>query len=639
MYLHVRNIHKSFTDKPVLDGVEFSILPGQKVALVAKNGAGKSTLLHILTGKIDAEAGEVIFAKGIRVGFLSQETTIDKDMIVLDVLLNHETIFGELIGRYERLLLSMQHSSDTQSTQQDAVALQDILAEIEEKHAWEYEVKVKTIISKLQLTPFLQQTYGSLSGWEAKRVALAKVLLDEPDFLLLDEPTNHLDIEMIEWLERFLKDSALTLLMVTHDRYFLERVCTHILELDRGKVYSYTGGYDAFLEQKALRLEQEQRTMHNLKQYLKHELERVRKAPRARGTKSVERTQRFHDLHDAYSKTKTIRQQEAMTLDLRIDPQRLWWKILKIHNLQKSFGNKVLLKDFSYEFRKGERVGIIGKNGVGKSTFVQMLIGTEAADSGSIRAGETIQMAYYQQREMQIDPEKRVIDVVRDIAEYVTFGKSKLSASDLLEHFLFPAAQQHMRAEKLSGGEKRRLHLLTVLIKNPNFLILDEPTNDLDLITITILEDFLLQYTGCLIVISHDRFFMDRIVDHLFVFEGEWVVKDFWWTYTEYKEYTSVAYQTAKQQAIEEDEQQKKLLAERTTFPPKQKLSYNEKKEFELLEQDISDLEARKEQINILFQNTELDHDQIKVLGKELGTICEQLETKEARRLELAERG
>lgn len=330
MYLHVRNIHKSFTDRPVLDGVEFSILPGQKVALVAKNGAGKSTLLHILTGKVDAEVGEVTFAKGIRVGFLSQETTIDSEMIVLDVLLNHETIFGELIGRYERLLLSMQndHSNGSRSAtssnaHQDALALQDILAEIEEKHAREYEVKVKTIISKLQLTPLLQQTYGSLSGGEAKRVALAKVLLDEPDFLILDEPTNHLDIEMIEWLERFLKDSTLTLLMVTHDRYFLERICTHILELDRGKIYSYTGGYDAFLEQKALRLEQEERTMHNLKQYLKHELERVRKAPRARGTKSVERTQRFHDLQSSYTKTKTTRAEEAMSLDLRIDPQRL----------------------------------------------------------------------------------------------------------------------------------------------------------------------------------------------------------------------------------------------------------------------------------------------------------------------------
>lgn len=628
-YLQVKNIHKSFTDKPVLNGIDFTVLKWQKIALVAKNGSGKSTLLDILTGKQEATDGEVLFTKGVRVGFLTQQTELDKESTVREILSDEE-------------------ASDTDSIEE----------QYDNYTVQERELQLKMLIWKLQLTELLHQKLALLSWGEAKRVALAKVLIHTPDFLILDEPTNHLDMDMIEWLEKYLRDSSLTLLMVTHDRYFLEGVCTHIFELDRWKLYMYTGGYDAFLTQKAVRLENEQRTMHNLKQFLRHELERVRKAPRARWTKSVERVQKYYETEQGYKANKQLHDDESWRLEIQTGERRMGGKILKLHNAKKHFAHKCILENFSYTFKQGERIGIIGKNGVGKSTFVQLLMWDEDLDEGSIRRGDTLQIWYYQQKDIERTPEKRVIDVVRDVAENVTFaagqGKWKTySAAQLLEYFLFPPAQQHTRAYKLSGGEKRRLHLLTVLMKAPNFLILDEPTNDLDLITITILEEFLLQYSGCLLIISHDRFFMDTLVDHMFVFEGEGRVKDFRWTYSEYKQNKKSwvllsgsdkavkAHETAPekpQQQINSEIHPAIEILQQTSKKTSQKLSYNEKREFEQLGKEIELLEQRKEEINVLFQTWELTHEQIKILGKELGSICEELETKEARWLDLWEK-
>jgi len=510
-------------------------------------------------------------------------------MIVLDALFETDNAQGQLIKRYEQLILQ---------PHPDHVLLETTLTQIEETHARDYEVKVKTIISKLQLTAYLDHSIGMLSGGEAKRVALARVLVNEPDFLLLDEPTNHLDLEMIERLERYLRDSKLTILMVTHDRYFLDRICTDIFELDRGNLHTYTGNYETFLTQKTERAEHEQKAMHEMKQLLKKELERMRKAPRARGTKSVGRVKKVTAMHEMYQQHKTVLHHETIPLTISVDRKRLGNKIMKLHNLEKAFEDKQIITQFSYEFRKGERVGIIGKNGVGKSTFVQMLMGIQQPDSGSIKLGDTVQIGYYQQEEMCLEHDKKVIDVVKDIAEYITIANGKrLSATQLLERFLFPPKQQHARAYTLSGGEKRRLHLLTVLIKNPNFLILDEPTNDLDLLSITILEEFLLHYQGCLIVISHDRFFMDRIVDHLFVFEGDGKVSDFRGTYSDYKANKSVLLQTARQDATE-------TQTGDTSSQNKgnNKLSYNERREFVALETEIDQLETRKEEINMRFQ-------------------------------------
>lgn len=458
-------------------------------------------------------------------------------------------------------------------------------------------------------------------------------LLSEPDFCILDEPTNHLDLEMIEWLEKELKSSSMTLLLVSHDRYFIERLCTHILELENGQLYTYTWWYDCYLEQKEIRLEQLTKQTHIMKQQVRRELDRVRKAPRARGSKSVKRTAEYYMLEKDYTTNKAIAEWAQKKLTLEVRTRRLGNKVIQIYSLHKSFGDKCLVDNFSYLFKSGERIGIIGKNGVGKSTFVNMLLGVEQPDSWQIKTGETVVVGYYQQADIEYMSDKTVLDVVRDNAEFMTLGSQKISAPKLLERFLFTPSQQHTRASSLSGWEKRRLHLLTVLIKNPNFLILDEPTNDLDLMTLHILEEFLLQYTWCLLIISHDRFFMDRLVDHLLVFTGDWQIDDFWWTYTSWKK-------SQKQSSPEKkaEEKPQKVINTSVTFGAKKWLTYNEKREFESLEQEIAELQQKQEAINLRFQQENLSHEDIKQLSAELWKVSQQLEKTETRRCELAER-
>ncbi len=624
-FLQVKDIHKAFTDKPLLDGVSFSILKGQKVALVAKNGAGKSTLLRILMDEIEPNQWTVNFNKDIKVRFLSQTFDVPDDMSVWDALYVHDNPLGQLLRKYELLL------ADPQA---DQIILHQTLQDIEKSHAWEYEVKLKSIVSQLQLTGYVEQSMGSLSGGEAKRVALAKALLDEPHFLILDEPTNHLDLEMIERLENYLKKSSMTLLLVTHDRYFLERVCTDIYELDRGKLYMYPGNYEKFLYKKAEREEQEAKEVHHLKMLYKNELYRIRKAPRARWAKSVGRTKKFYALEDNYRSQKGVLQEQFDKLELEMDQRRLGSKVLKIHSLSKSYGDKQIIKKFTYDFRQGERVGIIGKNGVGKSTFVNMIAWLEQPDHGTLDFWPTVKVGYYQQKQAIADSDVRVIDYVKEVAEYITIGKIKLSASQLLERFLFSTKQQQAKLFSLSGGERRRLHLLVTLIANPNFLILDEPTNDLDLMTLAVLEEFLLAYQGCLIIISHDRFFMDKLVDHLFVFQGEGEIFDFRWSYSEYKLNPKSSF--SKPEIFDDEE---KVIPENLeTKPMPKKLSYNEKREFEQLGSDIQKLDQRKEEINLMFQEEGLEADKIVHLWKELSVLMTNLESKEARWLELAER-
>lgn len=581
-YLKVTQLTKSYTSKVLVDHVDFTISKWQKIALVAKNGAGKSTLLKLLMKEIDLTDWEIEWREGVRIGYLSQDVRLDDSKTVREFLFDFDTTA-------ER----------------------------------EQEVELNIAINKLRITPYLDQNIWSLSGWEKKRVALTKVLMWDPEMLILDEPTNHLDLDMIERLEWYLKTQHTTLLMVTHDRYFLERVCTWIFELHRGKIIDFPGNYSYYLEQKAIREENEKIEVHKFKQLYRRELNWMRRAPGARQTKANFRIGRFGEIDESYAERKDILLWDQKKLSLSVEARPLWGKILKLKHIKKAFWQKILLTDFSHEFRHNERIGIIGKNGVGKSTFVRMIIGEEPVDAWQIQTGETVVFGHYQQKEIHFPEDKRVIDIVHD--------------RHLLEQFLFPPSQQHMFAEKLSGGEKRRLYLLTILHKNPNFLILDEPTNDLDLVTIWVLEEFLMNFKGCLIVVSHDRFFMDRITDHLFILEWEGVVKDFWGTYSELKEQENM--EKLKNGNMEKWASRKEQLKEMNdSTETKKKLSYMEKRELDILAKEIHELEKQRDEINTIFQRADIAYDDIRLLSEELGKIVRQLEQKEYRWFELSAR-
>ena len=577
LYLKATDITKSYTSKILVDHVDLTVSRWQKIALVAKNGAGKSTLIKVLMWEVDLSDGKIEWREGIRIWYLSQDIRLDDNKTVREFLFDFDTT-----------------------------------------QYWEQEVELNITINKLRIIPYLDQSIISLSGWEKKRVALAKVLMWNPEMLILDEPTNHLDLDMIEWLEWYLKNQHTTLLMVTHDRYFLERVCTDIFELHRGKIVMFPWNYSYYLEKKAIREENEKIEVHKFKQLYKKELNRIRRAPSGRQTKSDSRAKRFYDIKDNYDSCKDILWDEQAKLTLSIGERQLWWKILRLKHIKKVFGNKTILSDFSHEFRHNERIGIIGKNWVGKSTFVRMIIGEEPVDSWIVEPGETVVFGHYQQKEIHFPENKRLIDIVND--------------RNLLEQFLFPISQQHMFAESLSGWEKRRLYLLTILYNNPNFLILDEPTNDLDLTTIGVLEEFLMNYKGCLIVVSHDRFFMDKITDHLFIFEGDGVVNDFWWTYREYK--LSVDNEKSKSLANKGN----KIVDTKSEVLTKKKLSYMEKRELDQLTKDIQILERNRDEINRIFDRKDIPYDDIRLLSEELWNVLRQLEQKEYRRLELSER-
>ncbi|MCX6825389.1 MAG: ABC-F family ATP-binding cassette domain-containing protein [candidate division SR1 bacterium] len=580
LYLKITQLSKSYTSKVLVDHVDFTISRGQKIALVAKNGAGKSTLLKLIMKEVDLSDGSIERREKVSIGYLSQDTRLDESKTVREFLFDFDT---------------MQH--------------------------WEREIELNIAINKLRIKPYLDQVIGSLSGGEKKRVALTSVLMGNPEMLILDEPTNHLDLDMIEWLERYLKNHRITLLMVTHDRYFLERVCSHIFELNRGKIIIFPGNYSYYLEQKAIREENERIEVHKLKQLYRKELSWIKKSPSGRQTKSNSRQTRFENINDQYDALKDVVFNEQAKLTLSMGHRVLGGKILKLKHIKKIFGEKKILADFSHEFRHNERIGIIGKNGVGKSTFVRMIIGEEPIDSGHMQTGETVVFGHYQQKEIHFPDDKRVTDIVQD--------------RTLLEQFLFPPNQQHVFAENLSGGEKRRLHLLTILQQRPNFLILDEPTNDLDLVTIGVLEDFLMGYKGCLIVISHDRFFMDKITDHLFIFEGEGAVKDFWGTYSEYKEQGT---QNTKKEIGGKNKEEIREEKDEKNIEGKNKLSYAEKRELDQLAKDIHVLEKERDEINAIFNHKDVAYDDIKALSDALGIILRQLEQKEYRWFELSAR-
>ncbi|MCB9033070.1 MAG: ABC-F family ATP-binding cassette domain-containing protein [Chitinophagales bacterium] len=612
-YLNVENLTKYYGEKLLFKDISFDINKGQKIALIAKNGTGKSSIIKIIQGLEPAESGTYLFHKDIRVGFLTQEPNYNPNQTVYDTILQSKHPKMETCLQYE---LALKGNGN----------LENAMKAMDEINAWDYEQQIQQILSKF-LIHDLQAKISMLSGGQIKRLALAILLLQEPDFLILDEPTNHLDIDMIEWLENYLNTENKTLLMITHDRYFLENICTDILEIDNGILYKHKGNYSKYLENKAIREENQQINQRKAFQLYKKELDWMRKQPKARTTKSKSRVDNFENVTDA---SKKINKDDAV--DLQIQMNRIGGKILELYNINKSYQNKIILKDFNYKFQKGERIGIVGNNGCGKSTFLKIITEQEKIDSGKIVVGDTIVFGYYNQDGIQLKADKRIIEVVRDIADFIPTKNGNITASQLLEKFLFSPEQQYQFVSTLSGGEKRRLYLLTVLMTNPNFLILDEPTNDLDILTLNVLEDFLLEFKGCLIIVSHDRYFLDKLTDWLFVFEGNGKIENFIGNYKDYK------YQ--KKQELKQEKQVEKEQATKVDKPkdkPKQKLSYKEKIELEQLEKEIPILQTEKENLSNKLSSGITNHEEIQAISVQLQTVVEDLETKEWRWLELSE--
>ncbi|OUR93419.1 ABC transporter [Flavobacteriales bacterium 34_180_T64] len=614
-YLTVENISKSYGELELFSNLSFSIHKDDKIAFVAKNGSGKTSILNILSGADTPDTGQIVIRNGIRLSFLSQAPVFDEQLTIEQTIFNSDLPILKIIADYEQALLNPEDSD----AYQKAFELMDI------HNAWEVELQFKQILFQLKLDD-LDQKVGTLSGGQRKRLALAKALISNPDILILDEPTNHLDLEMIEWLEQYFAKAQFTLFMVTHDRYFLERVCTEIIELDHGKLYTYKGNYSYYLEQKDARITLDAIETGKAKQLFKKELDWMRRQPKARTTKSKSRIDDFHDI-----KARAHQRRNDHKIQLEINMERLGSKIVEFHKVSKRFQDKIILDNFEYVFKKGERIGIIGKNGTGKSTFLNMLTQTMQSDSGKIIIGETVKFGYYTQSGIAVKREQKVIDVIKEFGEYIPLTKGRqISAKQLLERFLFDGKKQYDFVEKLSGGEQKRLYLCTVLIQNPNFLILDEPTNDLDIVTLNILEDFLLDFPGCLLVVSHDRYFMDKIVDHLFIFKGEGVVQDFPGNYSDYR-----TYESSQPKEIKKSEKTDPLSVEKNEA---NKLSYNEQKEFKNLESKIRALELNKKTLEAKFNDAELSQDEINTLSEELQLVIDDIATKEARWFELSEK-
>ncbi len=614
-YLSVQDLGKSYGIQTLFKGLFFGIDQGQKVALVARNGTGKTTILRALAGIEPADTGEVVWRKGIKIAFLQQESDFGDATTVFEAIYESENPMLSAIQEYETALLNPENAD----------AFQNAFDKMDQLEAWDYEVKVKTILSKLKLDE-LKQEISVLSGGQKKRLSLAKILIDQPDFLILDEPTNHLDLGMIEWLQEYLTKEQVTLFMVTHDRYFLDAICNEILELEEGELYRYKGNYTYYLEKKQERQAVMQTNIDKAKNLYSKELEWMRRQPKARGTKSKARIDSFYDVEK--SAKKRIKNDKVQ---LEVQMTRLGSKILELHKVSKAYGDLKILNQFTYTFKKRDRIGIVGKNGVGKTTVLNMLTGSESIDAGKIVIGDTVVIGYYTQSGMNMDESKRVIEIVRDIAEYIPLaGGRKMTAAQLLERFLFTKDAQWKRVSVLSGGEKKRLYLLTILMMNPNFLILDEPTNDLDLITLKVLEDFLDEFEGCMITVSHDRYFMDRLVDHLFVFEGEGQVKDFPGNYTDYRE------NVAADGKLKIDKPKlKDPIKERAT--EKRKLTYKEKKEYDTIESVIDTLEQEKVSIGEQFNDPSIDTEKIKDLGARIKELDDEIAQKTDRWMELAE--
>ena len=614
----VEHIAKSFGELTLFEDLSFGINKNQKIALVARNGEGKTSILNILAGKDVPNSGDVNYRKGIRISYLEQEPSLNPNLTVEQTVLESENEILKIIAAYEAALENPENED----------AYQKAFESMERNNAWDFETQYQQILSKLKLDN-LKSKVSSLSGGQKKRLALANALLNEPDLLILDEPTNHLDLKMIEWLEDYFSRKKITLFMVTHDRYFLERVCNEILELDNGQLYSYKGNYAYYLEKKEARLELEAVELHKSKLLYKKELDWMRRQPKARTTKSKSRIDDFHSI-----KEKAHQRRESHEIQLEINMERMGSKILEIHKVSKSYPGITLLDKFDYNFLRGERIGIIGKNGTGKSTFLNIVTGFENPDSGKIVVGETIKFGYYTQNGITIKEGQKVIDVIREFGDYIPLKKGKqLSAQQLLERFLFDRKKQYDFVEKLSGGERKRLYLCTVLIQNPNFLILDEPTNDLDIITLNILESFLLDFPGCLLVVSHDRYFMDKIVDHLFIFRGDGIVEDFPGNYSDYRAYEDSM--VLEQRANKGNGIQNKATKSSWRSDNK-KLSFEEQKEYNKLEKSIQILEKQKEELQNQFSDTSMSGEEIDVLSIRLKDIIEKLEDKTERWFELS---
>ncbi len=621
--LSVQNLSKTFGLKPLFNNLTFGISKGDKTALVAPNGTGKSTLMRVLSGKDTPDEGEVMVRSGVRIGFLEQEPELDDSLTIRECINRGSSDMMPIIQRYEKAVKAQaeNYTEETQSAFEKALAAMDAAG------AWDYEQQVQKILSKLEIYD-LDQSVSTLSGGERKRVALAFVLIDNPDLILLDEPTNHLDLDMIEWLETYLTQSNITLLMVTHDRYFLDRICNHIIEIDEGKLYNHAGNYGYYLEKKAERKLVEQTETDKAGQLLKKELDWMRRSPKARTTKSKSRISSFYETEE-----KAKRSSNEPDFRLEVNMTRMGGKILELSGVDKAYDDITILKNFSYSFQKGERIGIIGKNGVGKSTFLNILTGQASPDSGHIDTGTTIVFGHYTQKFKGFDEEARVIDTIKEVAEFIKLADGNMiSASQFLEHFMFPPKMQYTPVGKLSGGEKRRLSLMMVLIKNPNFLILDEPTNDLDLTTLNKLEDFLLSFGGCLIIVSHDRFFMDKLVQHYFVFEGKGVIRDFNGTYSEYRDEVN-RLEAEKQQAAKPKKPSQKPKAEKE----KKGLNFKDRKEFKQLEKEIEALEEKKTLLEEEMSAGNLSYEYLQDKSIAYKKLEEEIEEKSMRWLELAE--
>lgn len=615
-YLQVDNLTKSFGDLVLFENISFGITEGQRMGLIAKNGSGKTTLLNILSGKEGYDSGNIVFCRDLRVGYLEQDPQYPAGLTVLEACFHHGNSTVELIKEYERCMETEGHPG-----------LDNLLVRMDHEKAWDYEQKAKQILSQLKIRNFDQQV-GQLSGGQLKRVALANTLITEPDLLILDEPTNHLDLDMTEWLEDYLRRTSLSLLMVTHDRYFLDRVCSEIIEIDNQQVFQYKGNYSYYLEKRQERVDATNVEIERANNLYRTELDWMRRMPQARAHKAKYR-------QDAFYEIEKVAKQRFNNDNVKLDVKASYIgsKIFEADHLCKRFDDLKILDDFSYIFARYEKMGIVGNNGTGKSTFIKILMGQVQPDSGTIDVGETVRFGYYSQDGLQFDGQMKVIDIVQDIAEVIELGNGKkLTASQFLQHFLFTPETQYNYVSKLSGGERRRLYLCTVLMRNPNFLVLDEPTNDLDIMTLNVLEEYLQSFRGCVIVVSHDRYFMDKVVDHLLVFNGQGDIRDFPGNYSDYRDWKEAKAQSEKEAEKTPDEK-----TARVRLNEKQKMSFKEKRELEQLEQEIAALEAEKIQVESLLCSGTLTVDELTGKSRRLPEINNLIDEKTMRWLELSE--
>ena len=615
-YLQVENLTKSFGDLVLFNGISFGIAEGQRIGLIAKNGSGKTTLLNILAGKEGYDEGKITFRRDLRVGYLEQSPKYPEELTVLEACFYHGNSTVELIKEYERCMETPGNPG-----------MDELLVRMEHEKAWDYERRAKQILSQLKIRDFSQKI-GHLSGGQLKRVALANILITEPDLLILDEPTNHLDLDMTEWLEEYLNRGSLSLLMVTHDRYFLDCVCSEIIEIDNRQLYSYKGNYSYYLEKRQERIEATNAEIARANNLYRTELEWMRRMPQARGHKARYREEAFYEL-------EKVAKQRTYDANVKLDVKASYIgsKIFEADHLCKRFGDLKILDDFSYIFARYEKMGIVGNNGTGKSTFIKILMGLEKPDSGTLDIGETVRFGYYSQEGLQFNEQMKVIDVITDIAEVIELGNGKrLTASQFLQHFLFTPETQHSYVYKLSGGERRRLYLCTVLMRNPNFLVLDEPTNDLDIVTLQVLEEYLHNFKGCVIVVSHDRYFMDKVVDHLLVFKGQGDIRDFPGNYSDYRDWKLVKAEHEKEAAKPKEEK-----TQRVRLNDKRRMTFKERKEFEQLEKEIAALEEEKKQIEEALCSGTLSVDELTEKSKRLPLLNDELDEKTMRWLELSE--